>query len=75
MRILRKYDSHKITCPDCKSLLEIEASDVTGDNCGVLHHYHGEDCWVTCEVCKELIPLYSKSLPEEWLSKIFPLGV
>lgn len=74
MKVLRKYGTNKITCPHCSSLLEIEVTDVSGDDCGVLHHYNGEDCWVYCGVCKELIPIFSKTLPEEWLSKIFPTG-
>jgi hypothetical protein len=74
MKILRKYSAHKITCPYCKSLLEIKATDVNGDDCGVLHHHQGEDCWVNCEACGELIPLFSAKLPKEWLHEIFPTG-
>jgi len=74
MKILRKYNDYLVGCKSCNLLLSIEVTDVVGDDCGVLHHYNGEDCFTKCPVCEKIIPMFSKNLPQEWLSKIYPIG-
>lgn len=77
MNVLRRYNDDgeqapppakaEVECNSCGSLLEITQKDIQEDDCGVLHHHPGSDCWIDCAVCGKLVPLNSRKL--EWKRK------
>ena len=57
MKVLRK-GKKKVTCPRCRSKLEVEASDVKTGRFGVCH-YGGDSgelrSYVTCPECSKTV--------------------
>jgi phage FluMu protein Com len=52
----------QIECARCGSLLKITQKDVQEDDCGMLHHHTSADSFVDCPVCKNIVPITSRTL-------------